>query len=280
MDVPVLTLPDAIRRNILKVDFSELDVSELEYTSKQIDFFLLDVLRKDPSVTKIVRNIRKTGNAALSELFHKIIGEKYLKDSKMWYRMSGRIKNMVQFHFPSTTLLKPRGPKKSLDSDTYQALKRIKDFKKQNPCDNSVGIPFIEYPPWSVFKEDDAIVKAERDADTYEHRVYKRMKRNATRRMRHEWIPKEWDLVLLSYNTSRPERRRLIKALQKQLSISKPEAKEILHQCDIREEGKLLRADMPDDECEKIKIELEKCGAVCKIEYENWENFDDVSPPE
>ena len=37
---------------------------------------------------------------------------------------------------------------------------------------------------------------------------------------------------------------------------------------------------MPDDECEKMKAELEKCGAVCKIECENWGNFDDVAPPQ
>ena len=54
----------------------------------------------------------------------------------------------------------------------------------------------------------------------------------------------------------------------------------ILLLCDIREEGKLLRADMPDDECEKMKAELEKCGAVCKLECENWGNFDDVAPPQ
>ena len=157
-------------------------------------------------------------------------------------------------------------------------LRRIKQFRKENPCDNGVGIPFLEYPPWSVFKEDDAIVKAQRDAESYEHRVYKRMKRNATRRMRHEWIPKEWDLVLISYHEG--NKRQLKKALRKHLGVSKDGAKEILHHCNVWEEGKLLRADMPDDECESLKLELEKYGAVCKIEKENWGNFDDLEPPE
>ena len=137
----------------------------------------------------------------------------------------------------------------------------------------------MEYLPWSVFKEDDAIVKAQRDAETYEHRVYKRMKRNATRRMRHEWIPKEWDLVLTSYHEG--DKRKLKKALCVSIWVyQKTGPKEILHHCDTWEEGKLLRADMPDDECEMLKLELEKCGAVCKIEKENWGNFDDLEPPE
>ena len=276
--VPILTLPDAMKRNILKIEFTELDVNDLEYTSKQIDVFFLDTLRKDPSVEKLVKKIRKEGNAALNELFYKVIGENYLKDYRQWYRMSGRIKNIVQFQFKAATILKPRGSKKSIDSDTYQALRRIKQFRKENPCDNGVGIPFLEYPPWSVFKEDDAIVKAQRDAESYEHRVYKRMKRNATRRMRHEWIPKEWDLVLISYHEG--NKRQLKKALRKHLGVSKDGAKEILHHCNVWEEGKLLRADMPDDECESLKLELEKYGAVCKIEKENWGNFDDLEPPE
>ena len=45
-------------------------------------------------------------------------------------------------------------------------------------------------------------------------------------------------------------------------------------------EGKLLRADMNDKECEKMKKRLEEeCGAICRIEKENWSNFDDLVDP-
>ena len=87
-------------------------------------------------------------------------------------------------------------------------------------------------------------------------------------------------VVLTGYDPSR--KRVLMKKLKEWLRIDSKAAKYTLRLCDQHgpKEGKLLKADMGAKECEKMKTLLEECGAVCRIEKENWGNFSDLSEPE
>ena len=278
-EFPKLPLPQALSEGKLKAEYTELNNEDFCNTTVQIDKFLLQPLREHPKTPKLLRRIKREGSKPLRDIFMDIVGNEFLKEARTWFRISGRVKCCVQFQFPPTTVLRRRAPPQ-VDADTFAATQRIKTFRKNNPCDNGVGIPFITYPSYSVMKQDDAIVAAERSNESYEGRVYARMKRNATRRMRHEWIPKEWDLVLTGYDPSR--KRVLMKKLKEWLRIDSKAAKYTLRLCDQHgpKEGKLLKADMGAKECEKMKTLLEECGAVCRIEKENWGNFSDLSEPE
>lgn len=273
---PRLTLMMAMNEGKLKVEYTELNHQDMFYTAVQIDKFLFEPLRMDSSMTPLLKRLNTEGNAVLKTIFEDVVGKGYLKNASHWFRMSKRIKCMVQFQFPTETTLKQRH-KAPMDLDTYTAVKRIKDFKTKPWAGDLFG---FEYPPWSVMEQDDAIVAAERDNESYAGRVAKRMKRNATRRMRHEWIPKEWDLVLVGFDEQK--RKSLKNALRKWLNKNDDEVEYILKLCLHHgpKEGKLLRADMNDKECEKMKKYLEEeCGAICKIEKENWSNFDDLVDP-